>query len=148
MIERAFQKEVAEMLGLNDADISPIPMNQERQFYATAFGLYEKGDYRSAAHLFTQLVLTDPYSEHYWQGLASSKQMAREYLAAVHAWSLCALLNEKDPLPHFHAAECFLSLDEKEEALKALDAALDLSRDNERLSEKINLLKTIHYVKH
>jgi type III secretion system low calcium response chaperone LcrH/SycD len=148
MIERAFQQEVADILGLNDADVSPIPMDQERQFYAMAFGLYEKGDYRSAAQLFTQLVLTDPYSEHYWQGLASSKQMAREYLAAVHAWSLCALLKENDPLPHFHAAECFLSLDEKEDALKALDAALDLCRENERLSDKINLLKTIHYVKH
>ena len=136
-----------EILGITESEISPISFEMERQFYATAFGLYEKGDYRGASQLFTQLVLTDPYSEHYWQGLAGSKQMARDYMAAVHAWSLLALLREGDPLPHFHAAECFLSLDEKEEALKALDAALDFCRNNATLREKIHLLKTIHYAK-
>ncbi len=147
MIKTTFQKEVMELLGISEKEISPIPLEQERSFYATAFGLYEKGDYRGAAQLFTQLVLTDPFSEHYWHGLASSKQMAREYLAAVHAWSLVALLREGDPLPHFHAAECFLSLDDKQEALKALDAASEICRD-EHLREKINLLKTIHYAKY
>ncbi len=147
MMKTTFQKEVMDILGISEKEVSAVPLEQERQFYAIAFGLYEKGDYRGAAQLFTQLVLTDPFSEHYWQGLASSRQMAREYLAAVHAWSLVALLKEKDPLPHFHAAECLLSLDDKEEALKALDAALEFCR-NERLREKINLLKTIHYAKY
>lgn len=144
----AFQQEVMDILGISENEISPIPLELERQFYATAFGLYEKGDYRGAAQLFTQLVLTDPFSVHYWQGLASSKQMAKEYHAAVHAWSLAALLRENDPLPHFHAAECFLSLDEKEDALKALDAALELCHSDERLRDKIHLLKTIHYVQY
>ena len=141
----SFQKEVMEILGINDTLITPIPFEMERQLYFTAFGLYEKGDYRSAGQLFTQLVLSDPYSEHYWKGLASSKQMARDYMAAVHAWSMVALLDEGDPLSHFHAAECFLSLEEKEEALKALDAALNLCRTDEQLRDKINLLKTVHY---
>src|SRR5579871_3448065 len=139
MMLSTFQKEVMEILGISENEISPVPLEMERQFYATAFGLYEKGDYRSASQLFTQLVLTDPFSAHYWQGLASSKQMGREYMAAVHAWCMIALLSEKDPMPHFHAAECFLSLEEKEEALKALDAALDLCQDDERLCNKINL---------
>jgi len=146
MMLNGFQQEVMEILGISENEVAPIPLEMEGQFYASAFGLYEKGDYRGAGHLFTQLVLTDPYSEHYWQGLASAKQMARDYLAAVHAWSMVALLREGDPLPHFHAAECFLSLDEKQEALKALDAALEFSRGDERLCEKIHLLKTIHYV--
>lgn len=147
MMKTTFQKEVMDILGISEKEVSRVPLEQERQFYAIAFGLYEKGDYRGAAQLFTQLVLTDPFSEHYWQGLASSRQMAREYLAAVHAWSLVALLKEKDPLPHFHAAECLLSLDDKEEALKALDAALEFCNDD-RLREKINLLKTIHYARY
>jgi type III secretion system low calcium response chaperone LcrH/SycD len=147
MTKTAFQQEVMEILGISEKEVSSVSREQEQPFYAIAFGLYEKGDYRSASQLFTQLVLTDPFSEHYWEGLASSKQMSREYLAALHAWSLVALLKEGDPLPHFHAAECLLSLDDKEEALKALDAALGFCRD-ECLNEKINLLKTIHYVKH
>ncbi len=147
MMGSSFQQEVMEILGISEDEVAPIPLEMERQFYATAFGLYEKGDYRGAGQLFTQLVLTDPYLEHYWQGLASSKQMTRDYMAAIHAWSMVALLKEGDPLPHFHAAECFLSLEDKEEALKALDAALNLCRNDEHLREKINLLKTIHYAK-
>jgi len=147
MIRNTFQQEVMDILGISENEGSSIPLEMERQFYATAFGLYEKGDYRGASQLFTQLVLTDPFSEHYWQGLASSKQMGRDYMAAVHAWSMVALLKEGDPLPHFHAAECFLSLDEKEDALKALDAALERCQNDERLCNKIHLLKTIHYAK-
>lgn len=141
----AFQGEVAQILGLSEKEISPIPPEKIGEFYTCAFGLYERGDYRSAAQLFTQLILTDPFVEDYWRGLASAKQMAREYEAALHAWSLCALLKEEDPLPHFHAAECLLSLEEKEDALKALDAALDRCSDNESLKEKIALLKNIRH---
>jgi type III secretion system low calcium response chaperone LcrH/SycD len=144
-LERAFQQQVAEILGLSDQEVSPIPLDQEHSFYSAAFGLYEKGDYRRSAYLFTQLVLTDPFSEYYWKGLASAKQMAREYQAAVHAWSMVALIDENNPLPHFHAAECLLSMEEKEEALKAFDAALELAGNDETLCEKINLLKAIHY---
>lgn len=135
------------LLGISEKEIAPVSVEMQRQLYATAFGMYEKGDYLSASQLFTQLVLSDPFSEHYWLGLAGAKQMARDYKAAVHAWGLLALLKEGDPLPHFHAAECFLSLDEKEEALKALDAALVLCKD-EGLSEKINLLKRVHNAQH
>jgi type III secretion system low calcium response chaperone LcrH/SycD len=141
----AFQQEVVEILGIADSEIATVSPEMEQQFYTCAFELYEKGDYRGAGQLFTQLVLTDPYSEHYWLGLASAKQMAKDYMAAVHAWSMVALLKEGDPLPHFHAAECFLCLDEKDEALKALDAAIDFGCQDERLCEKIHLLKTIHY---
>jgi type III secretion system low calcium response chaperone LcrH/SycD len=146
-LERAFQQQVAEILGIAESEASPLSLEQERPFYATAFEHYEQGKYRSAAQLFTHLVLTDPYSAPYWQGLASSKQMTRDYLAAIQAWALVALLQENDPLPHFHAAECLLSLDQKEEALKALDAALELAGTNESLQEKIHSLKTIHYAK-
>lgn len=143
----AFQKEVMGILGISAKEITAIPVEMERQLYATAFAMYEQGDYRSAYQLFTQLVLSDPFSEHYWLGLASAKQMAKDFTAALHAWSLVALLKEGDPLPHFHAAECFLSMDEKEDALKALDAALELTQDAAFI-EKINLLKAIHYAEH
>lgn len=145
-MKAAFQKEVMEILGISEKEVSAVPPEKERPFYAIAFEHYEQGNYRVAAQLFTQLVLTDPFSEHYWEGLAGAKQMAREYHAAMHAWGLVALLREGDPLPHFHAAECLLALDDKEEGLKALDAALSFSKDD-ALCEKINLLKTIHYVR-
>lgn len=133
------------MLGLSQEETSPLTKFQAQQLYTTAYELYEKGDYRGAAQLFTQLVLTDPFSEHFWQGLASAKQMASDYKAALHAWALVSLLKEGDPMPHFHAAECSLSLEEKQDALKALDAALDRAGQDECLCNKIHLLKAVHY---
>ena len=145
MLKEAFQKEVREILGVPEEKVAAIPFEKERPFYAIAFGHYEQGNYRMAAQLFTELVLTNPFSEHYWHGLASAKQMAREYEAALHAWGLLALLKEGDPLPHFHAAECLLALHDKEEGLKALEAALSFCKEG-ALLEQINALKEVHNV--
>ena len=144
MDTRAFQKQVATLLGISDKEMHPLSFEKQQQLYQVAFDLYEKEEYRGASQLFTQLILTDPFSEDYWLGLASSKQMARDYQAALQAWGLVALLKEGDPLPHFHAAECLLYLEDKHEALKALDASLDLCKE-ETLKEKINQLKTVYY---
>ena len=95
----------------------------EEEIYPHAFALYNQGNYVQAGALFSQLVLQNPFDEKLWRGLAASKQMEREYEAALCAWALVAILQENDPLPHFHAAECYLSLHDAEEAMKALDAA-------------------------
>ncbi len=114
--------------------------------YATAYKLYNDGNYETAVELFTQLVLSAPFNHGFWKGLASSEQMRKEYTAALHAWCMVVLLNDKDPLPHFHAAECYLSQGNAEEANKALNAAeqlLNLETDEGKgLAEKINLFKT------
>ncbi len=139
----AFQKEIMDLLGISSQQALSVPEELEHKLYSTAFGLYERGDWTAASELFTQLVLTDPFCQDYWRALAGSKQMAKDYLGAVHAWGLVALLKEEDPLPHFHAAECFLSMNEKQEAIKALDAALQFCKE-ESLFNKIHLLKKIH----
>ena len=120
-----------------------IAEQKQELLYATAYALYETGDYAGATDVFTTLCLKSPFSEVYWRGLASSRQMQKEYEAALPAWALVALLCEKDPLPHFHAAECYLSLQNREEALKALKAAeglLTTSQEHARLKEKIQIL--------
>lgn len=125
----AFRQEVTALLGLSETQVRSL--QQEKTSYEVAFQLYEERSYRKAAHLFTTLVLSNPLAPHYWQGLASSKQMAREYEAALHAWSLVALFQPEDPLPHKHAAECLKALGEEEEAEKALRAARSLMGDND-----------------
>lgn len=96
---------------------------EQEAIYASAFSLYQKGSYAEAAEFFTSLVICDPYGEKYWRGLASSRQMEGKYVDSLRAWSLSSLLAARDPWPHFHAAECLLSLGNKEEAKKALNEA-------------------------
>ncbi len=116
---------------------------QQPSLYAAAYGLYNQGDYQQSASLFTELVLSDALEVRHWSGLAAAQQMQSHFKEALHAWSIVALLAEEDPWPHFHAAECLLSLGEKEEGLKALDSALKKTQDDELLYSKIEGLK--HY---
>jgi len=125
----------------------PLPQDEQEMLYMSGYGLYEAGNYEDAAPLFTRLVLADPFVEKYWRGLASCHQMNRNYTQALHAWALSALLKEQDPWPHFHAAECLLSLNEKEEALKALKAVEERLKDEEGhrvLKGKVDTLKQVH----
>lgn len=110
--------------------------------YQAAFSFYNQGDYQKAIELFTQLVVIDAFDEANWRGLASSHQMMGNYQDAIQAWALVAILNPKDPYAHFHAAECLLSLNEKEEALKALKCAEKNTQDGS-LRTKIELLKKL-----
>jgi type III secretion system low calcium response chaperone LcrH/SycD len=117
---------------------------EQERLYAAAYGLYELGDYARAAELFTELVLSDAFQERYWRGLAGACQMHSNYQEALHAWALVALLAERDPTPHFHAAECLLSIDDQEEGLKALKAAearLGQDEESQKLYAKIEILK-------
>lgn len=114
--------------------------NERETLYALAFGKYEGGYYDQAADFFTQLLMHDPYDVRFWKGLASSCQMAKKYLEALKAWAIYALLSGHSADGHFHAAECYLSIDEIGEAKKALHMAEKFAQ-NSALSGKITNLK-------
>lgn len=118
---------------------------QERRILMDgAFASYEAGKYGEASSLFTLLVLDQPLEENFWRGLASSRQMEEKYREALPAWSMVALLCAEDPFPHFHAAECMISLGDRGEAMKGLQCAEKLLKEPHRdLREKINLLKKL-----
>lgn len=109
--------------------------------YASAYGLYEASQYAQAAELFLHLVFSNSFEQKYWRGLAASKQMEGKYVDALHAWALVALLVETDPEPHFYAAECLVSLGNKEEAAKALSAAEERAGNDLELHDKLATLK-------
>lgn len=113
--------------------------------YSSAYHFYNQGSYVKASDLFMQLTLSNPYEETYWRGLASTYQMQSLWNEALHAWSLCAILKENDPLPHYHAAECLYSQQEMEDALKALtQARLRCKEDDDIvLLSKIQVLQEL-----
>lgn len=116
-----------------------------KTLYTAAHQCYETGDYKKAGELFTLLAKASPFEFHYWQGLASSEQMQKNYRGALHAWGVAAILHEHNPLIHFHAAECLISEGETGEAAKALEMAeAQCQQDQIELLNKIALLKTLH----
>lgn len=146
-----FINQIGKELGIPAERVKPLTEKEYQTVYASASSLYEQGSYEEASQLFTQLALNAPFCEAYWRGLAACRQMQGSYEASLHAWALTALLQEHDPLPHFHAAECYLSLNDKEEGLKALDAAkslLNTSAEHQELGEKIAILRKTYGTPH
>ena len=120
-------------------------IEEQENLYASGFSSYTSGNFAQASTLFSSLVLANPYEERYWRGLASAKQMEEQYEEALRAWAMVALIVDNDPMPHFHAAECLTSLHDGEEALKALNMAEGLLKDDaSELKDKIQLLKNIN----
>jgi type III secretion system low calcium response chaperone LcrH/SycD len=121
-------------------------LEEQKTLYVSAFTFYQQKNYALAEPLFSQLCVSNPLAESFWRGLASSLQMLSRFKEALNAWCIVALLKENDPSPHFHAAECFFLLKEKEETRKALVQAekrLHNAEDQETLKENIALLKTM-----
>ncbi len=114
---------------------------KEQGVYALAYAAYQRGDYSLSARLFRQLVLSAPFECDYWKGLAAAEQMQNDYMAALHAWGLVALLQSQDPTPHFHAAECYFFLSELTESRKALKVAESLCGQTHPLELSWQMIK-------
>jgi len=109
------------------------------ELYSQGYHFYENGHYDKAFLAFHKLVLSHPMEGKYWFGLASTLLQQKNYEKALHAWSIAALIDFKNPLPHFHAAECLFSLKLIDEGMLALKEAKKRS-PKEDLSNKIEAL--------
>jgi len=119
--------------------------SEKEYLYSCAHAHYEGGNYPEAEKIFAHLTLASPFEERFWLGVSSTRQMQEKYREALSGWAVLALLDEANPTPHFHAAECLLSLHERDDALKALKAAENRCTDRFlALKRKIQVLKEVH----
>lgn len=115
--------------------------DEAEKFYLCAYSHYHSGHWTEAADIFRLLCTRRPLESRFWFGLGAALQEGGSYFDALHAWAMASLLNKEDPYPHFHAAECYFSLSDRTEAVKALDEAYLKIEQNHPLGEKIALLK-------
>jgi type III secretion system low calcium response chaperone LcrH/SycD len=113
------------------------------KFYAFGFAQYGGGNWAEAVDVFRVLCTRRPFESRFWFALGATLQEAASYSDALHAWAMAALLKKEDPYPHFHAAECCLSLDWIEDSAKALrEAEMLIRKDaNHPLQRRISLLR-------
>ncbi|MEM7175533.1 MAG: CDC27 family protein [Chlamydiota bacterium] len=108
--------------------------------YASAYALYKVGDYRRAQAAFIELIKADPLNSSYWFGFGSCLQMRRDYREALNAWRMTALLDDRNAICHFHAAECCFSMHQIDEGLTFLKGA-EQRAPGKAWSKKISSLK-------
>lgn len=135
--------QIADLLQPNFQKLKKLSTEEKESLYKTGYVLYSSGEYRKASYLFGYLILSDPLIDCSWRGFASCKQLLEEYPLAIEAWNTASKLQPQEPSSYFHAAECYLSIQEKSQALKKLDKAEKYCNE-ESLLQKIQILKSTH----
>ncbi len=57
-------------------------------------------------------------------GIAACFHMLKEYKNAVQAYMICAMLDPENPIPHFHASDCYVEMKDNLSAIISLDLAV------------------------
>lgn len=108
--------------------------------YEKALSFYKNGIFKKAKDLLIELTLENPTIWQFWFALAKTLQNLQEYKKAITCFNIALILEAKNANAHFYLAECFLSLNEKIQAKKALKKALDMS-ENDLLKDQILILQ-------
>ncbi len=106
-------------MGLNDDMVEGI--------YAQAYRLYNTGKYKEASQLFRLLIMLNGAEPKYALGLAACFHMSKDYETAAEAYSNCGVLEPNNPIPHYHASDCYLQMGDKVSAMIALEMAVKRS---------------------
>jgi type III secretion system low calcium response chaperone LcrH/SycD len=105
-----------DMMGLSDAMVEGI--------YGQAYRLYNTGKYKDATQLFRLLIMLNSTESKYAMGLAACFHMLKEYKNAISTYSICGVIDPDNPIPHYHASDCYIHLDDPVSALIALEMAV------------------------
>lgn len=123
-------KSAQEILGFSDKSMA--------EFYNAAYRLFNHKRYGDAANAFLFLVTLNSYNYDYWLGLGMSAQMCKEYDLSIDAYEMAAVTKPDSPVPYFYLSKCFFAIHDRENALNALDLALEYSEASEEYSDLRN----------
>lgn len=126
--KKSLRKQLAN--GASAQDILEISDETIAKFYGAAHRLFERGFYKDAQNAFLFLVTLNPRIYDYWVGLGMSAQKCGDYETAVDAYEMAAIHEIESPVPYFYLAKCLFALHDRENALKALDLALEYAADS------------------
>lgn len=127
------KKEFAD--GKSAQEIMEITDSSMAEFYTAAQHLFENKRYQEAANAFLFLVTLNSYNYEYWLGLGMSTQLCRNFEAAIDAYEMAVICELDNPVPYFYLSKCFYAINDKENALNAIDLAIEYSEENEEFEE-------------
>lgn len=111
--------------GISPKDAMGVSDEQSEAIYAQAYRLYNTGKYQEAIHLFRVLIFLLPNEYKYSLGLAACFHMLKEYDNAIRAYMVAGLLDGNSPIPHFHASDCYIQMQDPASAILMLDMAIN-----------------------
>lgn len=112
--------------------------------YSQGYTLYNQGRYKEASYVFRLLMLLDYLTPKYILGLAASLHRLKDFKNAANIYLLCGTLDTNNPLPHYHAADCYMQLDIPELAVFSLGLAISAAAEQPQyavIKERAILMK-------
>lgn len=94
--------------------------------YNQAYNAYNSGQYKEAARLFHLLQLADGLEPKFAIGLAACYQMLEEYKNALTLYATVTMVDPTDPIPHYHASDCYAKMELPSAAIAELEMAVQL----------------------
>lgn len=102
-----------------------------REFYKAAYDLRHHNHIKEAADCFYSLCTLSPWTPTFWLSYGNCEQILTHYMPALHAYAMAALVDAKDPTPHYLAAQCYEQLGDHNEAVYSLDLAIGCANEDE-----------------
>lgn len=128
VVDNMFQR------GMLLRDASGMGPERAEALYAEAYHLFKTGKYREAQAQFITLVTMNPYEFKYMFGLASCSHLLEKYENAADLYMQSASLEKDNPIPYFHASDCFFNTKDTFAGLAALNMCLKLCGDKPEFS--------------
>jgi len=101
------------------------------ELYEKAYTLYESGKYYEAGYLFRILTAIDPLKPEYSLALGGCAQMTHQYRPAVTFYTNAGNLDPDNPIPFYHAGDCYMSLGESGMAIASFELAIKRMGDRQ-----------------
>lgn len=123
--------------GISPSETLKIPDEIMEGLYAEAYNLYNQGKYQDATYLFKFLVMMKGREYKYVLGLAATMHMKKEWVTAATMYEMASLLAMNNPVPLYHASDCYINADMIPKAIDALERAIERSE----ISKEYEILK-------
>jgi type III secretion system low calcium response chaperone LcrH/SycD len=106
-------------------------------FYQCGIRAYEHKNYQEASDVFYVLSSIDYRRHNVWMALGLVEKQLGNPESALSAFIMASVTNMEEPIAFMHAAECYITLGEREEAEKSIQSASDLiqGKSDERSKE-------------
>jgi type III secretion system low calcium response chaperone LcrH/SycD len=110
--------------GMPPKEAFGIPDERIESIYAQAYRLYNSGKFAESAHLFRLLLVLEPTESKHYIGFAACLHMLKEYELAIKSYITAGIVDPQNPIPYFHASDCFIQMRDQGSALLMLEMAV------------------------
>lgn len=107
-------------------DAMGLDHNTVESMYIQAVHFYNTAQYAESARAFHALLILQPAESKFYIGLGACHQMLGDYQNAITAYGAVGIYDPENPVPHYHASDCYAKQDLIAAAIAELEIAIEL----------------------